>query len=492
MIPSEIRFLFSSNHAFVDASSTGRNFSYAHLWTYKEHLSHRINELDIASEQVILIQSNRTDELCLTIAALFLCEQAFCVVDTYVNENNLKQLANKHRFHRIWDEPFISNEITKSSVLRSKPSLETISISFHPKHEVFGYLFTSGSTGEASLIPLRYSQLIAATKNSGNFISLSPNQTWGIPLSFHHIGALSVLLKCMLWGSAISLSSGSDYERWNRWLSRDSTCRIISLVPTQLHHWLAHNKQNAISVDPSKNFGYVLLGGGPSNALDIQEAIQMNWPIMLSYGMTETFAHVSSGDAYELDSIQKFSVSTPLPVGRLDHSLSLDLRSDGRDSIIWLKGDQIVRPDSRTAPLHDRFDEEGWFCTGDIGELDKNGNLVIHARRSDRIVSGGENVAPKRVQDVLLKSPSVKDVHIFGKDDPVWGQKVVAVIQLHEEKGSQLTTNTKQVIQSLTDYCKKELPTSHIPKEIQIVSTIPRTTLGKIRWVEFQNILNKA
>jgi O-succinylbenzoic acid--CoA ligase len=264
------------------------------------------------------------------------------------------------------------------------------------------------------------------------------------------------------------------------------------LVPTQLHHWLAHNKQNAISVDPAKNFGYVLLGGGPSNALDIQEAIQMKWPIMLSYGMTETFAHVSSGDAYELDSIQKFSVSTPLPVGRLDHSLSLDLRSDGRDSFIWLKGDQIVRPDSRTAPLHDRFDEEGWFCTGDIGELDKNGNLVIHARRSDRIVSGGENVAPKRVQDVLLKSPSVKDVHIFGKDDPVWGQKVVAVIQLHEEKGSQRTTNTKQVIQSLTDYCKKELPTSHIPKEIQIVSTIPRTTLGKIRWVELQNILNKA
>lgn len=492
MTSSEIRFLFSSNQAFVDSPSTGRTYSYAQLWTYKEHLTHRIQELDITSEQVILIQSNRTDELCLTIAALFLCEQAFCVVDTYHNENDLRQLAKKHQFDKIWDEPFISNEITKSSALTSKPNMETISISLHPKYGVFGYLFTSGSTGEASLIPLRYAQLVAATKNSENFISLTPNQSWGIPLSFHHIGALSVLLKCMLWGSAVSLSSGSDYKLWNRWLSGDSNCRIISLVPTQLHHWLAHNKRNAISVRPTKDFGYILLGGGPSNALDIQEAIQMKWPIMLSYGMTETFAHVTHVGVDELNSMEKFNVSTPLPVGRLDDRLSLELRSDGQETTVWLKGDQIVRPDARTAPLSDRFDQEGWFCTGDIGELNKHGNLVIHARRSDRIVSGGENVAPKRVEDVLLKNPSVKDVHIMGKNDPVWGQRVVAIIQLHQEKGCQPTTATKQVIQSLKDYCKRELPTSHVPKEIHIISTIPRTGLGKIRWVELQNILNKA
>jgi len=485
-----IKVQITNNGVFSEDSVSHKTYSYTDLWTFKAYLSQRLKELDRATDEVIVLQSGHPLELSLTIAALFLHEQAFCVVDPHLTATDVQRLAKKYQLGMIWDEYAISEEITQAFHQPFATQEGSSSVSLGYKSEVFGYLFTSGSTGEPSLIPLRYSQLKAATENSHQFIALGRAPMWGLPLGFHHIGGLSALLKSLISGGAVSLSQGANYELWNRWISEDTSCRIISMVPTQLHKWLHHNSTNDITITPTQHFGYILLGGGPSNPLDVQKAKDLGWPVMLSYGMTETFAHISKVEADRLDLSLYMDVSNSIPVGHLDSQHSLAMRFDGQEHIIWLKGPQIMGPDARCPELVNRFDEQGWFCTGDIGELDLQGRLIIHARRSDRIVSGGENVSPIRVQQTLLKHPSIFDAHILGIPDQNWGQKVVAILQLSDEQQDIVSADSKHLHSVIIDYCKNELPPSHVPKKIHFVSSIPRTTLGKIKWVELQKILD--
>ena len=104
------------------------------------------------------------------------------------------------------------------------------------------------------------------------------------------------------------------------------------MVPTQLHKWLEHNRTENISPLVSEMFRFIILGGGPTNAPDIDEAANLGWPVLLSYGMTETFAHICSIPASELPKPLK----EPLPVGQMHPAQSIELRyeEDTNDPII--------------------------------------------------------------------------------------------------------------------------------------------------------------
>lgn len=280
------------------------------------------------------------------------------------------------------------------------------------------------------------------------------------------------------------------------------------MVPTQLHKWLEHNRTENISPLVSEMFRFIILGGGPTNAPDIDEAANLGWPILLSYGMTETFAHICSIPASELPKPLK----EPLPVGQMHPAQSIELRyeEDTNDPIIWLMGTQIFTPEPSQNRLLKSFDEQGWFCTGDIGKVDEKGLLYIQARRLDRIVSGGENIAVDWVIDCLKQHPSIQDCAIIGVADPKWGQKVVAfvvpistvsssvtppvvtsksvsaqAVSIQKELHSILLDDKEELQTKLTeellDQCRRSsLPASHIPKEFLYLNSLPHTSLGKL------------
>ncbi|MCL2419908.1 MAG: acyl-CoA synthetase, partial [Conexibacteraceae bacterium] len=115
---------------------------------------------------------------------------------------------------------------------------------------------------------------------------------------------------------------------------------------------------------------------------------------------------------------------------------------------------------------------DGWLHTGDLGELDAEGRLRIIGRRSETIVSGGENIAPTEVEEVLLEHPAVADAAVFARRDEHWGERVVATVVLR--------VGQRADPDELKSFVGERLARFKVPKEIEFSERLPRTVSGKL------------
>ncbi len=123
---------------------------------------------------------------------------------------------------------------------------------------------------------------------------------------------------------------------------------------------------------------------------------------------------------------------------------------------------------------------QGWYPTGDLGSLDGNGMLTVEGRADAVIITGGENVHPEPVERRLEQHPAIAEAGIIGRDDPEWGQRVVALVVLaggHE----------CPELAELRDHVAATLPRWCAPHEIGVVRSLPRTALGKLRRSELSS-----
>ncbi len=139
---------------------------------------------------------------------------------------------------------------------------------------------------------------------------------------------------------------------------------------------------------------------------------------------------------------------------------------------IILKGENIMigyfeMPEATKEALKD-----GWLHTGDLGIMDDEGYVTVVDRKKDMIISGGENIYPREVEEVIFTHPEVLDVAIFGFSDPLWGEKPVAAIVL--KKQGKLKPN------DIIEYCKGKIANYKIPREIIFLKELPRSTAGKV------------
>jgi O-succinylbenzoic acid--CoA ligase len=203
---------------------------------------------------------------------------------------------------------------------------------------------------------------------------------------------------------------------------------LVSLVSTALTR-----------VDPTR-FRTILLGG--SRPPDDRPA-----NCVTTYGMTETGSGVVY-DGVPLDGVQ------------------VDITPDGE---IRLRAPMLLRCyRDGTSPV----DDDGWFATGDVGTWRSDGRLHVLGRRGDLIISGGENVWPETVEAAIAGHPGVAEVLVRGVDDPEWGQLVEAVI---------VPTGDAPTLESIRAHVKLRHPAFMAPKRLEIVESLPRTTLGKLR-----------
>jgi O-succinylbenzoic acid--CoA ligase len=298
-------------------------------------------------------------------------------------------------------------------------------------------MFTSGTTADPKPVELSYENWLWNALGSALALGLDPEERWLCPMPLAHVGGLGILLRSAVYATTVLLHERFDTGPALAALT-DPAARVtlVSLVPTMLARLLDGGLR-----DPP-TLRRVLLGGGPIAAGLLTRAAQAGVPVSPSFGMTETCSQVAT-DGYAL--------------------LGSELRiADG--------GELLVRGRAVAAGA---LSDDGWLHTGDLGALDAGGRLTIVGRKSETIVTGGENVAPSEVEALLAEHPAVADAAVLGRPDPQWGEAVVAQVVLNDGRSVDA--------EDLRAHCAARLAAFKVPKRFEVVDALPRGATGKLR-----------
>lgn len=346
--------------------------------------------------------------------------------------------------------------------------------------QVFGYFFTSGTSGTPKVVPLKRRQMYFAAKGSAKNFKPRKNHFWLLCLPLNHIGGISIILRSILYGSSIFRMKSFHPKMIHTFLTENKLFQAASLVPTMLKRLL-----DRTGFHVHKNFKAILLGGGPIDVELVKDCRSKGIPLVPSYGMTETCAQIAANPILKPSGTYGplSSVGEIFPPNRIEIRDENNKRLGANNSgTIWVKGPQVFDGylnENKT----EVFDEEGWFNTEDFGHLNANNQLFIESRRSDLIITGGENVSPFEVESELKKIGSITEAVVLGMPDKEWGQKVVAVVVAQTEQAVDIEAIQKQLKSRITDY--------KVPKEIVQADSLPRTRTGKVRRKELIKLFNK-
>ena len=321
-------------------------------------------------------------------------------------------------------------------------------------------ILTSGSTVGPRPVRLTRRNVEAAVAASQQRIGNDATDRWLLNLPLFHVGGLSILWRSAAAGGAVVVHEEFDAER-SAAAMKDGSVTMASLVPTMLHRILEGDP------GPYRGMKAVLLGGAAANRDLVERALEAGLPVLQTYGMTETCSQVATvapGEAYE-------SLGT---AGRPLEGMRLSTGEAGVGEIV-VDGPAVF-PGYLGEP-----DRTGAHPTGDIGYLDDHGRLVVLGRVDDMVITGGENVYPQRVADVLSHHRFVERVEVVGIPDPEWGQALVAIVV-----GDGATRRR------IERWAEERLDRHEIPKQWVFVDQLPLLPSGKVDRVALAELARRA
>src|SRR3954454_1541329 len=307
---------------------------------------------------------------------------------------------------------------------------------------------TSGTGGVPRLAQLSRPAMGAAVAGSLDALDASAYDPWVACLSPAHIGGLLVLLRGAFTGSRVTIL---DRFEPGTLLAEAPEGAHVALVPTMLERLVRGGG------DLSR-LRVLLVGGAALDPALRAAAESLGGRIVATYGSTES----GGGVVYD---------------GRIFDGSDVRIASERPDDAggIELHGPTIMdgyRADHAATAA--AFTTDGWLRTGDIGRLDGQGRLHVRGRADDAIRTGAETVWPDEVESVLRTHPGVADVAVAGRPDPEWGAHVTAwVVPVNPER--------PPTLEGLREHCRDDLARFKAPRDVRIVSSLPRTPSGKIR-----------
>jgi O-succinylbenzoic acid--CoA ligase len=305
-------------------------------------------------------------------------------------------------------------------------------------------ILTSGTSGRPRPVGLTYGNHLWSAVGSAFNIGVEPGDRWLCCLPLYHVGGLSILMRSVIYGTGAAVHDGFDPDRVAESLERDGVT-LLSVVTTQLDRLL----DAGVDLSPLRA---ILVGGGPVPISSLEEAAGRGARVVQTYGLTEAASQVTT--LAPADARRKLgSAGRPL--------LTTHLR---------IHQGEILVQGPTVAP--GAADEDGWLHTGDLGRIDEEGFLYVTDRLGDMIVTGGENVIPTEVEEVLLRHRDVAEAAAVGRADAEWQEAVVAVVV--PRGGATLDP------EELHRHCAGALADFKVPKRFEFVSELPRNASGKL------------
>jgi len=328
-------------------------------------------------------------------------------------------------------------------------------------------VYTSGTSGAPKGAMLTFGNHWWSAAGSAFNLGLRGEDQWLACLPLYHVGGLAILLRSVIYGIPVVLHKSFDAATVKRAIDEDGVT-IVSLVPTMLARLLEERGGRPLPA----HLRCLLVGGGPLPTSLLEECGCRRWPVAPTYGLTEAASQVAT-------------LTPDKALGKMGSAgkplLPTQVRIDGegdKEAPPGVPGEILVRGPTVTPGYFRRPRDSaealrgGWLHTGDIGYLDADGYLYVLDRRDDLIVSGGENVYPAEVEQVLRAHPDVADAGVIGPADETWGQMVVAVVVLREP------ARTSE--EALLAFCRERLAPYKVPKEVRFVTNLPRNAAGKL------------
>ena len=433
-------------------------YTYNDIYRGVVHVARKLEPLQASR---IAILSDNSVTMAIYVLATMVVHKELLLLNVHLKpkeiKNQLAQLDVTTVLHSVERREQLPNSISTivfeslERILSVEEADDTFDWTFEDR-DIAVIMNTSATTGQFKSVPLRWGQIRAHVQASKEVLGKTEQDNWLMVLPLFHVSGLSILLRSLYNGTAVTILPKYDEAQVLK-LIESENINMMSLVPTiltQLEPSITHHKLRVI-----------LLGGEfiPMALIDACE--KKSLPIYKTYGMTETFSQSVTFSVLDYPH-KRDSVGKPLP--------GMQVRIDKPDADgvgeIHLTGPMVMTGYIDKEPI------DGDLNTDDIGYVDEDGFVYILNRRKDLIISGGENIYPKELEDLVYTLPSVKECAVVPVPDPKWGQVPALFVAFHD--GESMTSD------EILSFMTNSLAKYKVPKYVKILPALPRNGTGKI------------
>jgi fatty-acyl-CoA synthase len=387
-------------------------------------------------------------------------------------ESQVIDIKNKNLISKniVMGEKSVQSDPTTWQLMNktSKSEMEKSIINFEDPHLI---LFTGGTTGLPKGAVLSHRLIFWNSVNTILSWSLNADDIQPLLFPLFHTGGWNVLLVPFYHLGAKTILMGDFKPEETLRVIDDHRCTIVIGVPTMFHMMANSPQFNSVNLESVRIF---ISGGAPCPVAIMEKYWEKNKLFKMGYGLTE----VGPNNFYLPEkNIKEKPTSVGLPVLHCDMKI-IDTNTDkdvkkGEVGELMLKGPHIFsgywdEPEETKKTI----EPDGWVHTGDLAMQDDEGFYYIVGRRKEMYISGGENVYPVEIEELLFKHPSVDLAAVIGVPDEKWGEVGKAFLTLKPDKTVE--------VDEIREYLLNKLAKYKIPKYFEIRNSLPTSATGKI------------
>lgn len=487
-----------TKHAYFDSERPAliyrdKRLTYGELNDRVNQLSHALVSLGIRKGDrvdALLFNSNEMIEImfaCAKIGAIFVPinfrlsveEVVYIVQDTsahhFVYDERMRELVDELRkrntslqtYIHVGEKPHHDDLLYEEIMAEFPKSEPGYDVELNDIHMM---MYTSGTTGKPKGAMLSHGNTLWNAINAINFLPYYHTDVTLTAAPLFHIGGMGVVTTVMFYqGGTVVLEDSFHPERILQKVQSEKVTNMF-LVPAMWQALTAVENFNDYDLSSVRFF---ISGGAPCPITVIEFFQDRGIAFYEGFGLTETAPFVCLLDADNAirknGSVGKAPMHTEL---RIVDPYDNDL-SPGEVGELIVKGPNIMhgywnKPEATRKAIRD-----GWFYTGDLARFDAEGFVFIVDRKKDMIITGGENVYPIEIEQLLFRHPNIKEAAIIGYPDEKWGKSIKAVVALKDP-------SQKMTLEELRSFLENKIAKFKMPKQLQIVDELPRNATGKI------------
>lgn len=378
------------------------------------------------------------------------------------------RLTKVEKFICVGGDPYKHAQNYEELIAKQLDTEPEVHISLEDDCEI---IHTSGTTGRPKGVTLTHGNVLHTMLSVIIGRELSPGQTSLVVSPMYHVAGLNNHFGTTIaLGGTVVVIRRFEPQAIMETIEREKVAYFpaVSTIFNMLVQAIEGKKYDTSSV-------VHLQSGSESTPVEVRKKLAQYFPnasgVYEAYGLTE----VGDGVVFLTS---KDSLTRPASVGKAGLFAQLRVVGDnGQDVNVGEVGEIIIKGLVVTKGYYKNEDEtkkairDGWLYTGDLGKFDNEGYLYIVGRKKDMIISGGENIYPREIEEVLWLHPKIADVAVIGVPDKKWGESVRAVVELRP--GAKMTE------EEVIEFCKQHIASYKKPKSVVFVKELPRNPSGK-------------